>query len=88
MNQKRKAIPMHVPAIGGAPNQAPFDISQAQPKMCLGCQSEFFDLVYKVGKISSMAPGNKTGKDVTVKYEVFICLECGLEIDKEPKVKQ
>lgn len=85
MNHKPKGIPMAVPAIGGTQQQGPFDISQAQPKGCLGCGGGLFDLVYRIGIISAMAPGNKTGQNVTVKYEVFLCHKCGLELGKQPE---
>jgi len=88
-HNKNKAIPIPVPAIGGFPGQqVPFDISEAQPKGCLGCGSGLFNLAYRVGKISAMAPMNKTGQDVMIKTETFICLHCGLEIGKEPESKQ
>lgn len=87
MNNKGRGIPIPIPAIGGAQQQVPFDISQARQQNCLGCKSNLFDLAYRVGIISSMAPGNKTGQNVTVKYEAYICHECGLELGKQPETK-
>lgn len=88
MNQKGKRIPMTVPAIGGAKQQAPVDVSQAQSRKCLGCEGELFDIAYRIGKVSAMAPGNKMGQDVTIKYEMFICRDCGLELGRKSEQKQ
>lgn len=83
---KGKIFPAPISMIGGAPqHQMPFDVTQAQPKGCLGCGSELFNLAYRIGLISAIAPGNRTGKDVTVKYETFICQNCSLEFGQKPE---
>lgn len=87
MSNKRKAISMTVPAIG-AGQQLPFDIKQAERKVCKDCGWEIFDKVYRVGIISKFAEGNKTQMDVTIEYAIYICRACGWEFGSEVKKKQ
>jgi len=67
--------------IGGYQPQQQFDITEAVQKKC-DCGSEHFNQAYKLGVISGMAPRNRTGKDVIVRFEVFLCRECGKEFGK------
>lgn len=76
---KKKVVPMQVPNIG---QQQPFDIAEADMQTCKECGSEFFDIVYKIGVISKLAPKNSTGKNVLIKGEAYICHDCGWEFEK------
>ena len=87
MNDKRRVIPLPVPAIGGG-QKPPFDVSQAQRKACNACQSALFDKVYRMGMISQFASGNTTKMDITVEYPIYVCRECGWEFNKEVGGKQ
>jgi hypothetical protein len=69
-------IPMMVPKVG---QQQPFDIREAVGKKCEKCSSVNFDKVFKLGIISSIAPGNKTGQDVRVEFQTYLCRGCGHE---------
>jgi len=80
MNNK-KVIPMTVPGIGGGQKQS-FDISQAEPKRCAVCGSEFFDEVYRIGIISKFAAGNTLNQDLQVKFVTYLCHQCGHEFGK------
>ena len=72
-----------IPTIG----QPTVDPTKATFKQCK-CGSDYFDLAYKIGVVSRMAPGNNTGQDVMVKFETFICRWCGDEYGKsEGKTK-
>ena len=74
----KKVIPMMVPNLGG-PMQQPFDISEAIQKHCEKCGGLTFDQAVKLGLISKMAGRNRTGQDVLVKFEVYLCRSCGHE---------
>lgn len=87
MNDKRKVIPMPIQGIGGK-QQQPFDLSQAEKKVCNACKSELFDKAYRMGIISKFASGNKVNQDVTVEYAVYVCRVCGWEFNIEVGVKQ
>lgn len=72
---------MQVPAIG---NQAPqVDVSQAISIRCKACDSDHFEQAFRLGTVSRMAPGNKTGQDLMVRHEIFLCINCGVEAGKE-----
>jgi len=87
-NKRRNVIPMSVPAIGGSQQQQPFDINEAIQRQCTQCNSETFDLVYRLAVISAVAPKNRTGKDILVKLETFLCRGCGWEHGKQMGIKQ
>ena len=70
-------MPMMVPKAGG--QQQMFDLSEAIPKVCDKCKGEHFDKVYRLGMISKMASRNKTGQDVRVEYQTYLCRSCGHE---------
>lgn len=70
-------IPIPIRNIGG--QQQPFDISQAVQKQCVKCKGEHFDKAFRLGLISPMAPGNKTGQEVRVEYQTYLCRACGHE---------
>lgn len=70
-----------VPMIGKNNQQSIMvDISHAVYKKC-ECGSVHFDKVYKVGTISKLTPGNKTGQDIIVEVPVYICHGCGMELN-------
>jgi hypothetical protein len=69
-----KFVPKMVPRIGG--QQQPFDIREAVQKQCEKCSGEIFDKAFRLGLISPMAPGNKTGQEVLVEYQTYICRAC------------
>jgi len=72
-----KMIPMSVPAIG----QQQYDIRQAMPKRC-ECGGELFDKAVRVGMISRMALGNRTGMDIIAETPVgYVCRDCGKILD-------
>ena len=71
-----KMIPMSVPAIG----QQQFDIRQAVPRQC-ECGSELFDKAVKVGMVSRMAVGNRTGMDIVAETNVYVCRDCEKILD-------
>lgn len=75
MNGKN-VLPMGMPR-GGM--QQPFDIAEAVPKKCEKCQGEFYDKVLRLGIISKIAPGNKTGQDVRIEFNTYLCRKCGHE---------
>lgn len=75
MNHKNR-IPMMKQNIGGYQPQPQFDVTQARPKKC-SCGCEYFNQAFRLGVISGMAPGNNTGKDVLVRFEAFLCRDCG-----------
>ena len=75
----KQQMQMQVPAIGQ--QQPQFDPAQAIPNQCI-CGSELFTQAVRLSKLSRMAPGNKTGQDLTVRFEVFVCKSCGLEVGK------
>lgn len=87
MNDKKRTIPFPVPAIGGG-QQPPFDLKQAEKKICEACKSEIFEKVYRMGMISKFASGNKTQIDVMVEYPIYVCRECGWEFGAEVGEKQ
>lgn len=69
---------MQVPRIGGK-GEAPFDVSQAR-KLACGCGCDLFDKAVRVGYISKMAPGNRTGQDINVEGVVYVCRGCGVVV--------
>ncbi len=87
MNDKRKVISMPIPGIGGQ-QQLPFDIKEAEQKVCNACGWEFFDKIYRMGIISQFAQGNKTKMEVMVEYPTYICRACGWEFGTEVEKKQ
>jgi len=74
---KEKVIPM----IGQ--QQQPFDVSQAIQQNCKACGGEYFDIANRIKLISAIAPGNRTGQQVIVKFEAYLCRACGGELGKE-----
>jgi len=78
-HNKGQKIPMSIPMVGGGMQQQPFDISEAMQKACEKCGGATFNQAVKLGLISKMAPKNRTGQDVLVKFEVYICRSCGHE---------
>jgi hypothetical protein len=62
--------------------QAPIDPSQAVKKVC-PCGHDIFEKVCRLGIISKLAPGNRTGGDVNVEYWTYLCKSCGAELVKE-----
>lgn len=76
MGNGKNVIPMMVPKVG---QQQPFDISQAIQRQCVKCKGETFDKAFRLGIISPMAPGNKTGQEVRVEYQTYLCRACGHE---------
>lgn len=77
MKTVKTVIPMNVPAIGG--QQALFDVRQTAWRQC-DCGSELFDKVNRVGMISKMAIGNRTGKDIPIESIAYVCRTCGKEL--------
>jgi hypothetical protein len=76
MKDVRNVLPMGSARVG---MQQPFDIAEAVPKKCDKCQGEFFDKVLRLGVISKIAPGNKTGQDVRIEFNTYLCRHCGHE---------
>jgi len=70
-----------------APQQQPFDVSEAVPKNCEQCGGKVFDLAFKLMVISHLSPKNNTGQDVLVKAEAFLCHECGHEFGQVVETK-
>lgn len=66
-----------VPGVGG--QNLPFDPAEAKKQTCI-CGSEIFDKVFQVGRISKMAPKNRTGIDVAMESPVYVCHKCGVEL--------
>lgn len=62
-----------------AGQQQQFDVREAVKKSCEKCGFDYFEKVYKIGMIPVVAPSNKTGREVRINYEIFICLKCGHE---------
>ena len=83
MNDK-KVVPIPIPNLG-AGQQLPYDITEAKPEVCLKCNGELFDTVYRLGMISQFASRNITKQDIRVKYETYLCRDCGTEAGTEPK---
>lgn len=61
----------------------PIDLSQTVFMKCESCQYEFFDLAWRLGKISKFADGNKTGQEINIESKVFICRGCGLRVGQK-----
>lgn len=68
-------IPMAVPRIG-AKQEAPVDITQAQKRAC-PCGCDLFDKALRIGFVSKLAAGNRTGQDLNVEAAVYVCRKCG-----------
>lgn len=68
---------MNVPRIGGQPMQV--DFRQAQQRKC-PCGCDTFDKAFKVGFVSKLAAGNRTGQDINVEGAVYVCRACGAEL--------
>jgi len=68
-----------------SPQTPQFDITEAIPKKCPQCGCELFEALYRMGTIPSMAIRNRTGQDVPIKFEAYLCWECGAEYGKEGK---
>ena len=73
---KKKTIPFQLPNLGQ--QQPMFDPSQARLTACK-CGTQYFNAVYKLGIVSRMDPTNRTGQDILVKFEVYLCKGCGKE---------
>lgn len=80
MSNEKRAIPMMVPNIGGG--MVPYDLTETVYKKCPACDHEYFDAVYRIGNIPKIAPKNRTGQDIFVKGETFLCRKCGHEYGK------
>uniref|UniRef100_A0A6H1ZCW9 Uncharacterized protein n=1 Tax=viral metagenome TaxID=1070528 RepID=A0A6H1ZCW9_9ZZZZ len=88
-NRMNNKVTMRVPAIGGNPSQPAFDIREAVQQACI-CGNNMFDKQYRIGFISEIAAGNRTGQKINVEYPTYVCLGCGLELEhgKQMKIKQ
>ena len=78
-NNMNNKVAMRVPAIGGNPSQPAFDVKEAVQQACI-CGNNMFDKQYRVGFISEIAAGNRTGQKINVEYPTYVCLSCGLEL--------
>ena len=79
---------MRVPAIGGAPQQQAFDITQAIWRSC-SCGHGIFEKLYRLGTISKLAAGNRTGQDLNVELPArYLCRSCGKELGKAVKAEE
>ena len=85
MNNKGQ-VKIPIPQIGG--QQQPFDARDAVQRRCAICDGEHFDAVVKLAVVSKMSPTNRTGQDVLIKIEVYLCRGCGLEFGKPVPVSQ
>lgn len=54
--------------------QVNIDLSNAEEMICPECEHNFFDVAYRIFKISKLAPGNPSGQDLMVPQQVFRCL--------------
>lgn len=86
MKDKRRVIPMPIPGIGGQ-QQLPFDVKQAERKVCEACGWEMFDKVYRMGMISQFAQGNTTKMNIPVEYPIYVCRACGWEFNTKVEEK-
>ena len=84
MNNKGQ-VNIPIPQIGG---QQPFDPREGVQRKCAQCDGEHFDPVVKLAVISKMAPTNRTGQDVLIKIEVYLCRACGVEFGQPAPVSQ
>ncbi|MCK4828801.1 hypothetical protein KA005_74440 [bacterium] len=82
MSNKKRRIPIPITHIGKS-QQQPFDISEAISKSCEQCGGAVFDQAVKLGLISKLSSKNRTGQDVLVKFEVYLCRNCGHEYGQE-----
>ena len=80
MNHKG-GVKIPIPNIGGGQTQA-FDVREAVQRRCAACDGEYFDPVVRLGVISKVAPNNRTGQDVLVPMQCFLCRGCGGEFGK------
>ena len=78
MNNNKPKVPMLVPDISGG-QQQPYNIKEAISRKCLKCGHELFDMAIRLGHISKMSPGNRSGQDILVKYESYVCRKCEWE---------
>lgn len=67
--------------------QLAVDISETEPVQC-GCGNNLFLLAYRRRNLTSVSPKNPTGKEIPLKFEVYICCKCGLELGKTWDKKQ
>lgn len=72
----KNVLPMGSARVG---MQQPFDIADAVPRRCEKCQGEYYDKVLRLGIISKIAPSNKTGQDVRIEFNTYLCRKCGHE---------
>jgi len=86
MNNKGQ-VRIPIPNIG-AGQQQQFDVSDAVQRKCARCEGEHFDLVVRLAVISKMSPKNRTGQDVLIKFECYLCRSCGAEFGKPTPVNQ
>lgn len=83
MKQLRRVLPMPVSRLGNDGNQQQqqmFDINEALQKQC-ECGSKYFEKVFKVGLISKLAPNNKLQQDITIEVPIYVCHNCGKELN-------
>ena len=76
----KKVIPLQVPNVGA--QTLPVDITQASRRVC-SCGSELFDKTFRVGIVSRLASGNRTGQDVAIEMPTYVCFKCGIELGKQ-----
>ena len=80
-------IPMRGPMMAG-PQQIQIDAFDTIESKCKACGGVLFDLAYRHRILPSISPKNPSGRDQPIKFEVFICRQCGVELGKEPEEKQ
>ena len=83
MNNKGQ-IKIPIPQIGG--QQQTLDVRDAVQRKCAKCEGEYFDPVVKLAVVSKMSPTNRTGQDVPIRIEVYLCRGCGLEFGQSVPV--
>lgn len=77
--------PLNIPKVIPMQNAPQFDINDITEKNCIECGCQHFNPVVKLGIISGLSPKNPQGKDILIKIEVYLCLQCGTEYGEEKR---
>lgn len=57
------------------------DVNQLKSVTCKKCQSEFFEIVFKLKIVPALT--SPTGKDEVIAIQTFLCKNCGTEVGQE-----
>ena len=78
----KKILSMNVPTVGQS-NLLQFDPNTAIEQKCKACDCKIFTKSFVIKRISRLANGNKTDKDINLEIPVYHCRICGEELKME-----